>query len=45
MHRKYLATAAILGATGVILGAFGAHGLQNVTSDEKILHYYPTGVQ
>ena len=45
MHKKYLATAAILGALGVILGAFGAHGLQQVTQDEKILHSYQTGVQ
>ncbi len=45
MHKKYLATAAILGALGVALGAFGAHGLQRVTQDEMILHSYQTGVQ
>ena len=45
MHKKYLATAAIFGALGVILGAFGAHGLQQITQDEKILHSYQTGVQ
>jgi uncharacterized membrane protein YgdD (TMEM256/DUF423 family) len=45
MHKKYLATAAILGALGVALGAFGAHGLQRITQDEKILHSYQTGVQ
>lgn len=45
MHKKYLATAAITGAMGVTLGAFGAHGLQRITQDEKILHSYQTGVQ
>lgn len=45
MHRKYIAIAALLGAFGVALGAFGAHGLQKITTDEKILHGYQTGVQ
>ena len=45
MHRKFVIAGAILGALGVALGAFGAHGLQNLTSDEKILHSYQTGVQ
>jgi uncharacterized membrane protein YgdD (TMEM256/DUF423 family) len=45
MHKNYLATAAILGGVAVALGAFGAHGLERVTTDEKILHGYQTGVQ
>ena len=45
MHRKFIIAAAILGALGVALGAFGAHGLQKLTTDEKILHSYQTGVQ
>lgn len=35
--------AALLGATAVGLGAFGAHGLQQHL-DEKALHVYQTGV-
>ncbi len=45
MHKSLVAAAALLGGTGVALGAFGAHGLQNVTSDEKIIHGFQTGVQ
>ncbi len=45
MHKTFLATAALLGATGVMLGAFGAHGLQRICNDEKILHGFQTGVQ
>ena len=35
----------MLGALAVVLGAFGAHGLQQITSDEKILHGFQTAVQ
>jgi uncharacterized membrane protein YgdD (TMEM256/DUF423 family) len=45
MHKKYLVTAALFGGLAVALGAFGAHGLEQVTTDEKILHIYQTGVQ
>lgn len=45
MHKKYLAAAAALGGLAVALGAFGAHGLEKLTTDEKILHGYQTGVQ
>lgn len=45
MHRKYLATGAVFGGLAVALGAFGAHGLEKITTDEKILHSYHTGVQ
>ena len=36
---------AIFGGLGVAAGAFGAHGLQNITSDEKIIHGFQTAVQ
>jgi uncharacterized membrane protein YgdD (TMEM256/DUF423 family) len=45
MHRNFLTLAAFFGASGVALGAFGAHGLQQLTADEKILHSYQTAVQ
>jgi uncharacterized membrane protein YgdD (TMEM256/DUF423 family) len=45
MHKSYLASGAFFGAVAVGLGAFGAHGLQNITSDEKIIHGYMTGVE
>lgn len=45
MHKKSLIAAAIFGGFAVALGAFGAHGLEKITSDEKILHGYQTGVQ
>jgi len=40
-----MAVSATLGGLGVALGAFGAHGLQKITADEKIIHGYQTGVQ
>lgn len=45
MHNRYLAAGAIFGGLAVILGAFGAHGLEKLTTDEKILHSFQTGVQ
>jgi uncharacterized membrane protein YgdD (TMEM256/DUF423 family) len=45
MHKNFLIAGTIFGATGVALGAFGAHGLQDITSDEKILHGFQTAVQ
>lgn len=45
MHKKYIAIAAIFGGLAVALGAFGAHGLEGITKDEKILHSFQTGVQ
>jgi uncharacterized membrane protein YgdD (TMEM256/DUF423 family) len=45
MHKQYLVVAAVLGGLAVALGAFGAHGLENITNDEKILHGFQTGVQ
>lgn len=45
MPKNYPAIAAIFGGLAVALGAFGAHGLERVTADEKILHGFQTGVQ
>jgi len=45
MHKNFLIAAAIFGALAVALGAFGAHGLEKITTDEKILHGFQTGVQ
>ena len=45
MHKRFLIIAAIFGGLAVALGAFGAHGLEKITSDEKILHGFQTGVQ
>lgn len=45
MYKTYIAVAAIFGGLAVGLGAFGAHGLQKLTNDEKILHGFQTGVQ
>jgi len=45
MHKNYFLLAAVLGAIAVATGAFGAHGLQKITTDEKILHGYHTAVQ
>lgn len=43
-QRFYLRTAAILGALGVLLGAFGAHGLQSSVSADMI-GVYETAVR
>lgn len=45
MHKNFLGIAAVLGAITVAIGAFGAHGLQRITSDPGILHSYQTAVQ
>ncbi len=45
MHKNYLIAAAIFGGLAVAIGAFGAHGLESITNDEKILHGFQTGVQ
>lgn len=45
MHKKYIVAAAIFGGSAVGAGAFGAHALEAITTDEKILHSYQTGVQ
>jgi uncharacterized membrane protein YgdD (TMEM256/DUF423 family) len=45
MHKRFLITASIFGALAVALGAFGAHGFESITTDEKILHGFQTAVQ
>lgn len=45
MHKSLIITAAFFGGLAVALGAFGAHGLEKITADEKILHGFQTGVQ
>lgn len=36
MHRGLLITAAVLGACSVVLGAFGAHALKEMVSDDAL---------
>lgn len=43
MTKLYLFLAALLGGSGVILGAFGAHGLRGRVA-ENLLEAYKTGV-
>jgi uncharacterized membrane protein YgdD (TMEM256/DUF423 family) len=45
MHKRFLIAASFFGGLSVALGAFGAHGLESITEDEKILHGFQTGVQ
>jgi uncharacterized membrane protein YgdD (TMEM256/DUF423 family) len=45
MHKNYLIAAAIFGGLAVAIGAFGAHGLESITQEEKVLHGFQTGVQ
>jgi uncharacterized membrane protein YgdD (TMEM256/DUF423 family) len=45
MHKNFLVWGTVCAGLAVALGAFGAHGLQRLTSDEKILHGFQTGVQ
>jgi len=44
MDKKILATAAFLGLTGIVLGAFGAHGLQKIISAQDVATF-ETGVK
>ncbi|RYJ43222.1 DUF423 domain-containing protein [Flavobacterium beibuense] len=44
MDKKTIAIAAILGATGIILGAFGAHGLKKLIEPDSIA-VFETGVK
>jgi uncharacterized membrane protein YgdD (TMEM256/DUF423 family) len=39
MHKGFLITAAILGGTAVILGAFGAHTLKTMMSDNDLVSF------
>jgi len=44
MERRIIALAAVLGATGIILGAFGAHSLKQLLKPES-LAAFETGVK
>jgi uncharacterized membrane protein YgdD (TMEM256/DUF423 family) len=44
MHKRFVVTGAVLGATAVALGAFGAHGLAKIVSAETV-KAFQTGVQ
>jgi uncharacterized membrane protein YgdD (TMEM256/DUF423 family) len=44
MHKNFLVVGAVFGGVAVILGAFGAHGMEKITQDEKILHAFQTAV-
>ena len=44
MHKSFLKIATILGALAVILGAFGAHALKQVVSDNAVITF-ETGVR
>jgi uncharacterized membrane protein YgdD (TMEM256/DUF423 family) len=39
MHKNFLITAAILGAVSVVLGAFGAHALKEILSEQSFNTY------
>lgn len=43
MNKKHVILSAIMGAMGVALGAFGAHGLKTILSPE-LLETYKTGI-
>ena len=45
MHKGFLIAGTLSAGLAVTLGAFGAHGLQNVTDDAKIIHAFQTGVE
>ncbi len=43
MNKNHIIISAVMGALGVALGAFGAHGLKAILSPE-LLETYKTGV-
>lgn len=45
MHKGFLVTAAFMGAIAVMLGAFGAHALRSLISNEQSLSAFETGVR
>ncbi|NHM05776.1 DUF423 domain-containing protein [Flavobacterium sp. CYK-4] len=44
MDKKIISTAALLGASAIILGAFGAHALKKVLTDSQLITF-ETGVK
>ena len=45
MTKKYLIVSILFILFSIILGAFGAHGLKNLTSEPKILNAFEVGVR
>ncbi len=45
MEKTNLFLGSILAGMAVAAGAFGAHGLQQITTDAQVLHTYQTAVQ
>ena len=45
MRKSFLIAGAVSAAMAVALGAFGAHGLQKIISDDKLIPSFQTGVQ
>jgi uncharacterized membrane protein YgdD (TMEM256/DUF423 family) len=45
MHKRYLVWGVIMAALAVALGAFAAHGLQQLTTDEKTIQGFKTATQ
>ena len=45
MHRTFLVAGIIFAGTAVAAGAFGAHGLQRITTDGRIIEAFKTAVQ
>lgn len=45
MYKSFRVLGASLAGLSVALGAFGAHGLQAIAQEEKIIQTYQTGVQ
>ena len=45
MEKTNLFLGSILAGMAVAAGAFGAHGLQQITKDAQVLHTYQTAVQ
>jgi uncharacterized membrane protein YgdD (TMEM256/DUF423 family) len=43
MNKNHIIISAVMGALGVALGAFGAHGLKNILAPE-LLETYKTGI-
>lgn len=45
MFKKYIVSGIIFCLLAVAIGAFGAHELKSLTSDEKLLNAFETGVR
>lgn len=45
MEKKWIVSGLVIIILAIILGAFGAHGLKNVTSDEDILASFDTATK